>query len=464
MIELREQFLSIATAKHVFTHPERGIVFVVDPIPLVEATRFQLAPLLVYALTCAGTAISRMAFSPLDRPMSIATFLNESWQTDLPLRGKPDTLRISRALEAADAGFVPALREEGVEVVIASAKDKTHPTALRSAQTAAKELGWLSLANEEAIADIKSLNVSAQNRYARASEDILWFVRNKDRKERTVAWLGLPMRPLERPLPTAMDWVPGGWLSSWEANIPSGLARQWHTDKDNQTHWLVTDTGGTNDHDGLEGEDVDDDDSESSDNPMCTEDVANIIKSWPGGKSAIANAVGITVKQLNWFMSWKKPLPRQAEYRLMETLGLEFNEQSGEHEPEGPCVLIAESEKATVGAYDALSHGGDLAFSIEVVPDRGLPDPSWQYLIFQAWGGCVNILMVARGSKLSGSLDSKLINFTGLQKLPEKFYRDIVSTCALVCRNPEQNVQHMHDFTERNRDRLDELEDISSSF
>lgn len=464
MIELREQFLSIATAKHVFTHPKRGIVFVVDPIPLTEATRFQLAPVLVYALTCAGTAISRIAFSPLDRPMSIATFLNESWQADLPLRGKPETLRISRALEAADAGFVAALRGVGVEVVTAGTSDKTLPAALRSAQTAAKELGWISLANDEAVADIQRLNSSAQDRYARAPEDIIWLVRNKDRKERTVAWLGLPMRPLERPLPTAMDWMPGVWLSSWEANIPSGLARQWHTDKHNQTHWLVTDAGGSADRDGLDSQDDLDDDSEWSDSPMCSEAVANIIKSWPGGKSATAGAAGITLQKLNWFMSGKKPLPRQTEYRLMETLGIEFNEQSGEHEPEGPCVLIADSDKATVGAYDALSHGGDLAYSIEVVPDRGLPDPIRQYLIFQAWGGCVNILMVARGSKISGHLDSKLINFTGLQKLPETFYRDIVSTCALACRNPEQNVQHMHDFAERNRDRLDALEDISSSY
>lgn len=100
--------------------------------------------------------------------------------------------------------------------------------------------------------------------------------------------------------------------------------------------------------------------------------------------------------------------------------------------------------------YEHLTNGGDLAYSLEVIPEKGNADPSWRYVVFKAHGKLPNIIMFARGSKSAEKIGNKmLMNFDGVQSIPATIYRDVVSTCAKASSDPRSIRKIMFKFTER---------------
>jgi hypothetical protein len=151
---------------------------------------------------------------------------------------------------------------------------------------------------------------------------------------------------------------------------------------------------------------------------------------------------------MKWFLDGKAGLDGRTLSNLLSILGIEWGEHG--YEAFGPCVLIAKNIGAAIRIYDGLSHGGDLEFSCEVVPESGQADPSWRYLLFQSYGGAPNIMMFERGSKESDRLNDKtFINFEGLRSVPSKLYRDVVTTGARASHSPMGNRREMQAFEER---------------
>lgn len=431
----REQFLNIATAKQVFLHPSHGIVFPEDPLPLSEAGSYGLTPLIVYGLTMPGVPGCHLRFAPLDQPQPIFSVLVDLWNRVPMLRGMPKKLRISRALAETNAGFVQQLVSHGVEVIVSATGDKSHPGALRSCQKDAWELSFWG--RNEAL-----LSVDDLNRFASRPRDWRYLLRTPAQREVAKAWEAFPFAAPPASHVDQLDWKPGSWLNSWESNAVRGIARSLVVEE----RWLRSLAGA---QDKFEDRGLDE---------FAFKTLCSLIHCWPGGPKSIAAAIGVTVKDIQWMISGKEYLPDGAMSRLLALVGMGVDDRNGYLEAEGPCVLIAETPLHAIACYDSLNHGGDLIFSIDAVPDKGMPDPSWHYLSYMSYDYGLNVLMIPRGSKLTAAMARHFLNFNGTQKIPAAIYRDVVATCAAICLNPESNIDAMSDLSSRHVEFFESIE------
>jgi len=301
---------------------------------------------------------------------------------------------------------------------------------------------------------LNNLNLAAQKKHNRELD-----ARNHERKDvaqRIAAWLALPAKKIGASLPNDLDWCPGEWLFSWEAVLPPSGPQYFHSDSFDGKVWL---------HKGRPLEDEEDDEKDDEEDVFYDDliddsyEIARyLVSCWPNSPTEIAQASGITGLHLRWFLENNTPLSSENRYNLLEVLGISIDDRFGRYQAMGPCVLIARTMKSIESAYDHLSHGGDLAFSFEVVPHKILADPSWRYVLFQSIGGSPNIIMISRGSPVAEKLGGKLlINFEGVQEISSEFYQEIVRSCARACKTPSANLSEMKAFEQRIAVYLQEL-------
>lgn len=439
---LREHFFYVAVARFVFLHPQHGVVSVRDPIRLADAEQLGLSPLLIYGLSVAGLPLRWMTFSTVVEPRPILSVLQEAWSQADGLRGLPDTLRVNRHLAAACPDLTSSLAKIGVNLRITNAADKTHPAALRSAQDAAR---WLLDRSSGKSADrdpVLALNENAAHDHRYDSQGGALTTAPAKTRPQIEEWLALPVQeagllPLEK-----MDWTPGPWLFPQETSIPPKQPRYFHPDGFGGRVWLLTG----------QGDDVDQ--TEVDDDPISDglEEVAalarNLVECWPNPPAEIASEVGITLRQLQWFLSGRADLSSSQRYRLEELLGIGMDERSGYLTARGPYVLIARKPQALEAVYTEISHGGD-ANPWELLPSTGAADPSWRYILINTYGAPPSFVMVPRGDRIADRLDDLILNFAGPLSVARAFYQDVVKTCARACRSPEANIASMTEFVRR---------------
>ncbi|TRD14910.1 hypothetical protein [Palleronia caenipelagi] len=438
----REHFFYVSVARFVFLHPDYGIVSVRDPIRLAEAESYGLSPLLIYGLTVAGLPLRWLTFSKVDEPRPIQSVLSEAWSHGEGLRGLPDTLRVNRNLAAASPDLGVRLSDIGVRLAICDTKDKSHPAALRSAQTQAQWLSWQGSGRSTVQDPVDALNKTVAQDHR---EDTEWRALTSlyaKKRQQMEHWLSLPFRDSRVPSIERMDWTPGPWLYPQEATIPPNQPRYFHTDDRSRDIWLLTGQGHDADH-------MDTDcDSAGTDLHEVAALAQNIVDCWPNPPEEIATAVGVTHRQLRWFLSARADLDKTARYRLEDLLGIDVDELTGCLTALGPYVLIARKRKAVDAIYNEISDGGD-ASPFELLPRTGSADPSWRYILINAFGRPPSFVMVPRGDRLADQLDSLIVNFSGPLSVSRSLYQDVVSTCARACRSPEANIASMDDFARR---------------
>lgn len=157
----REHHFYVAIAKHVFEHPEHGVVFSGDTISLSDAARFGLKPLILYGLTVPGTQLQWFSFSRLDNPRSLLGFLIEAWSKGAGLRGCPDILKINRFIADSCPDLKLNLKKLGVDVEIAEKGDKKLSGSLRTAQDEVMRFGWIAPNNAKDFYNLEALNACA---------------------------------------------------------------------------------------------------------------------------------------------------------------------------------------------------------------------------------------------------------------------------------------------------------------
>lgn len=430
----------VGIAKFLFHHPMHGIVSVRDPIKLEDAARYGLSPLLLYGLTVAGLPIRWMTFTSVDQPRALREVILDAWRNADGLRGKPDILLINRNIEKSCPDLVSEMKTIGVHVKVADAKEKSLPGSLRSAQNASLWLlGKRSREKLPLIRSIQELCLDAQyNHEASIREDRRGINSNKINNE-IQQWLNLPSQIPEPIVTNELDWKPGPWLSSWESLLPPAQPRYFNISSLNGTMWLLIGENIT------ENIDIDDDWIDNSyDNTAKV--VKNLVACWPNSPKEIATTVGVTLKELQWFMSGKAELSRQAYFALRDLLSIEYNESMCGYVGTGPYVLMAKTPMALQGSYENLSCGGD-ACPCEVIPYQGVADPSWRYVLINNYSGPPSIVMVPRGEKISEHLPDLLMNYGEITSVSQEFYRNIVSTCARACREPTANIREMQHFS-----------------
>lgn len=446
----REHHFYVAVAKFLFYHPEYGFVSIQDPIKLNDAEKYGLSPLLLYGLTVAGLPIRWMTYTPLDHPRALMDVLLEAWRNADGLRGLPDILRISRHLAQASPKLGQDLAQMGINVEVANAKEKSLPASLRSAQDASKWLNrWLPRENNKRVHTLSeavhTLCQIAQLKHDSSMNDPLRdrYGREKDKLKE---WLELPV---QGPIPTCsteLDWEIGPWLSSWQSSLPPDGARCFYHDGMFGEHWLRT--GEKPDFDVIE-EDDEENIWEASFYDNAAEIASNLVECWPNSPVEIAKSIGISLRELQWFIKGKASLDQQHRADLERLLGINYNGNIGEFEAIGPYVLVARKAKSLEKVFDAISYGGN-AYLCEIIPYKGIADPSWRYLWVNTYGEKAprSILMAPRGEKITDSLP-KLLHYSDISPVIPEFYRDIVSTCARASLSPLSNIKETADFQKR---------------
>lgn len=446
-LPFRTNYFSLAVCKHIFLHATHGLVFVGDAIRCHEAEKYELSPLLLYALSIPDTAIRRITFVPLNQPRAIYATLHHLWRQEAEsFRGCPDAVILSRQVAAASPTLAARLATDGVELIVAEKGDKISGAALRSAQQEALYLRFPSNSNPH-IDTLDRLDEAASYQHSFALKMDLGG-RYRQRKDE---WAALPCRPMSAPSGgDEMDWSPGPWLSSWEANLPLvSHPRYFHTDNYDRKMWLVTGS-----RDPLQvGSEEDESDTDQvwagDDDPNMVNLAKDMVSCWPNSTAEIARCIDTTARDLKWFLDGKARLGGSTLFELLSVLGIERLERDY-YEASGPCVLVAKNVHAARSIYEELSHGGDLTFSYEAVPESGQTDPSWRYLLFQNCGGPSNIMMFERGSKAADRLNEEFfINFEGVRRVSNRLYRDIVATGARACHTPLANRLEMWGFNSR---------------
>jgi hypothetical protein len=446
----REHNFYVSTAKFLFYHLRYGIVVVRDPIRLADAAQYELSPLIIYGVTVSGLPIRWLTFSSVNQRIPLSVVLQTAWKKAEGLRGQPDILRVNRHLANADPTLVADMARAGVQFEIAEAKDKSLPASLRSAQDATR---WLSRKNPSSGLSlseaIRVLCSDAQGDHDFSARRGPRSLSNRDLEGRIEQWLSQSMRPPASVLADGVDWKAGPWLSSWESSLPPDLPRYFNRNGLDGSIWL------------LSGDEPSDDISEEDETPFeySHDNSAEIIKSlvacWPNPSKSIAEAAGITMRQLQWFISEKATLNQSARSTLEYLLSIEYDEAVGSYIPAGPYVLIAQKPQPIEDIYQEISGGGD-ARPCEIVPSQESADPSWRYILINAYGKPPSIVMAPRGEPITERLPKLIMNYEGVRAVSLSFYRDVVSTCARACRTPQANRQEMNDFAKRHQQRWDD--------
>jgi len=449
---VREHHFYCAIAKHVFAHETHGLVLVRDPIRLDDAKDFGLRPMLLYGVTAAGTSIKRLSLSPLEQPQPFSAVLEEAWRSAPGLKGKPDSVKVNRFIADACPRLAKALETVGTRLVVADAQDKRLPSSLRTAQQEALWSGFVSY-NRARIETVDAFNNECLENHKLRLEHNFWKTGNAVQSAHTEQWLELPHQPLITSIPDSGPWLPGPWLSSWQAALPPSPQRRWHVEE-NGAAWLLE---GAPDSD----YDNDDDDYDADAFDYLPETAKVLIACWPGKLGEIAAEIGTTQRELQWFLSRRATIPVDSQQRLISLLGLKYRDEYDQFEPRDSLVLAASSLKATIAAYDTISHGGDLSLAFEVVPEDGAADPSWRYVVIQSFSGVPTFIMFARGSAVAEKLNaSNFINYQGLQPIKKAVYRDLVEACAKACSSAAENRNSAMAFVRRHFDYFQQFENF----
>lgn len=430
----REHYLSVAVARHVFTHPSRGVVFVRDAIRLADADRFDLTPLVIFAFSVPHTRLRWMTFALQNNTISLLRVILDAWSLGSEiLRGYPDILKVSCHVADAAPGLRSSLAPLGVRLEVADGKDRVFSGALRSAQNDVLSVGWFT--HDEPIKTVEDLRRSTHVFYTEGWNMVSY--RDPKSEEDIRAFLSLPVRTIHSKPSCEQDWTPGRWMSAWDAQVPPTGPRYFYIDDDG-TNWLVE---GLDDVDELEDSYIDH--FGSTDMDGC-DIVRTLLRCWPNKLLDVARTIGITAKELRWCLADRIKIQGVFPH-LYSMIGVEY--KFGFWQACGGCILVGMSGRATVAAYEELSHGGDLEFSFEAVPETSEPDPKWHYIVLRACGSLVNLIVIPRGSGAANILDADhLINFEGVSQVPNDVYFTIVTTCARGRVNPYVNREECASF------------------
>lgn len=446
----REHNFYVSTAKFLFHHPRYGIVIVRDPIRLADAARYELSPLIIYGVTVSGLPIRWLTFSSVNQRIPLSVVLQAAWKNAEGLRGLPDILRVNRHLANADPTLAADMARVGVRFEIAEAKDKSLSASLRSAQDATRWLARKNLSSDPSFSEaIRALCSDAQRDHDFSARRGPRSLSNRDLEGRFEQWLSQSMRPPASVLVDGVDWKTGPWLSSWESSLPPDRPRYFNQNGLDGRTWL------------LPGGEPSNDLSEENETPFeyghdnAAEVIKSLVACWPNPSKSIAAAAGITMRQLQWFTS-KQATLNQSERSILEyILSIEYDEAMGSYIPAGPYVLIAKKPQPIEDIYQEISGGGD-ARPCEIIPSQGSADPSWRYVLINAYGKPPSIVMAPRGEPITERLPKLIMNYEGGRAVSPSFYRDVVSTCARACQTPQANRQEMSDFAKRHEQRWDD--------
>lgn len=122
------------------------------------------------------------------------------------------------------------------------------------------------------------------------------------------------------------------------------------------------------------------------------------------------------------------------------------------------CPSLASSPRAALRVFNEATCGGDVAFCVEAIPDKGPGDPRWRYVVFQGWSGEVHIILVARDSEFSATFGAAdFEKGAGPSVIPSATYQDLVASCDRACADPAVNRLEILEFLIRSNELFQQL-------
>ncbi|MDR3203909.1 MAG: hypothetical protein LBV23_04085 [Deltaproteobacteria bacterium] len=437
---LREHLFFVTVCKHLFHHPERGLIITYDPIKVNEAKSYQLSPILLYGLTVLGLPISWLTYCQASSPRSLKEVLFEGWTEAPDLRGLPDNLIVNVSLAASSKHLARDLAKIGVKVVFT----KTENSPLTISQSLAQKESLLNVYKSSDQED-HSFSGSLKTIYQQIRQYHEQFLTNKQiteaQQKKIMAWLALDYRqPIPMETDAELDWHPGQFTLRWEKTVKSSPPRYF--DFDELTGLTYLRIRPADDRLPYAAESVQS--YNPNDNgPKITK---ILLSCWPCPLNDIAEALGISEAVLLDYTANAITLEPLIRSKLETILNIE--ERNGQRFAIGPYVLRPQNIQELVDAYMELTAGGQAA-ACELYPMSGKADPNFRFAIINPFDKLASVLMVPRSLKGADRLKNILVNFDGIRLVTKKFHDDVISTCSRACASFLNNVKVMRKFALR---------------
>lgn len=374
------QFLTVAFTKELGLD-SNGRVTSFDPRD-TDREEMGLGPLLVYNVVAPSFKRCFRMVVDARAPLALSFFLAAAWQSEVML-GMPMTLEVKPQLLRADLGFVGWIREQGISVVPPSS--------------------------------IKSINA-----FERVSQDLRFAVHWHDsyrRRPRSFRMANEALLDHDRFCAPHHDQTSMG-----QHNFEMWDSREKRFFKgapipDDWSAAALLERPRSRPDPSLKV-DVDDD-------PAHVDGIKHVLAMWPNGRGAVLKELGVKAADFDFWVQERSHLYSDDFARLKELLNLEYHQHFEEWMMGGGYLLIAKQPKDVLWAYEALSHGGDLEFSFEIVGPRGEQLPT-RFLVFSSWSGLSTIILFERGGAAEAVLESgKLVNLEAPRRASPEVWKDV---------------------------------------
>ena len=371
---------------------DRKHILIREPIPLDDIRAHRWTPLLVYGVTCAVTKIKSVRLAPLDPPRAIGDVLVEQWSNDRWLKGMPDQVVVSRSLAEAAPKLLSTLASLGIAIDTRGNKSvEANRRAIQSDFYSC--LPWTN--DEPSAYSVDEMNASLIKRLDPRDYHSRW--ESPTGRELRASWQALTYRPVPELTnrSSELDWTYGPFVEiAFKSVIPPTDSEQLKPVARGSRVFDVTPKP----------------DAQRETLPF---EFQHLLAAWPETYAQVARQIGTTESLLRAYVKGRQVLSPSSEHVLMDLLGLRWEDGYPYLEVVGPCLLIGRSIAATDRAYTEVSHGGDLDFAVEVVPNAAEPHPDWHLVIIQTCGVYPSFLLIPRTTAdLPSRWADTLINFT----------------------------------------------------
>lgn len=404
----------VLPAKHIFLADSGELVVARDGLRVADARNRGLFPTLLYSLVQEEVGLSYFQLVAWNDPASIRAFFVSAWSKGFA--SLPDYVKIGARFDEHMPWLPDFLRQQKVEPVIVTGKDKRYSSYQRTAQRDSLYLAW----HSDPPRSLSEFNTQAVDNFriqcallAGDSSKVHEFMAYRDYLEQRRRVFVVANTSY------AVEFQPGDWLLTNQTSIPPALPDA----------------------------DLDANEEAAADPKRvfyAQEEVKYLLPFWPEPRRRVLQAIGLSSSMFNWYLSNKQGIsPEQAD-QVMRHFGLRWGSPAYDGycspEPNGSYVLVASASATSSqlhALHDFLNYGGDGQLGCEVLPTTVRADPSWRFFLDGSAAQWF-LIVLPRGSRVAAVIDecvrtdSAFYNMTLPVAVPDVLYRALVALLPLA--------------------------------
>lgn len=334
----------------------------------------RLTPLLVYSIVVPAFRCQTRMLVDAAAPISVSLFLAQAWGLRRML-GMPQRLEMKPSLLAADRGFVQWAKSIGVQC-----ESVQHTKAIAAYSTSTLDVAYVALAGrgtgESLPQSLLDANAALATFDTRAIERMAEGVRpGMKQADLTMFkhWLHRGQGYLHEQPSVDADWDAGAVV------VPAAPTKRRAFA---EPVWL---------------------DSEA---PA----VKAIMSMWPAGEKAFCEEVGVTPSEMRAWLSVQGSIGEDEYESICDMLHLGDDDESQPFlQPEGGCLLVADTEDNVACVYNTITDQGRVGFCFEAVSPTTDFD-GYRVLLFLPEAGELTIILFKKGGKAESALSRNVLN------------------------------------------------------